>query len=116
MTSDQDKVAEPRAGHLFCVSNPLHPERIHIGMTSGSLSKMLRELNSGHETEEFRLPHFKLEWSETVDDILSVDLELENALDAFRDADLPGYFFCSPEDAYVALEVVLGRRAKAELD
>ncbi len=123
MTSDQDKVAEPRAGYLFCVSTPLHPERIHIGMTSGSLSKILRELNGdpnnhgGPNDQNFSLPRFKLEWSEAVDDILSVDLELEKALDAFRDADLTaGYFFCAPEDAHVALEVVLGRRAKTELD
>ncbi len=85
-------------------------------MTSKSVSRTLKELNGGHHTEDLRLPHFKLEWSEAVDDILSVDLRLENALEAFRDMDAGSYFLCAPEDAYTALEIVLGRRAKAELD
>ena len=64
----------------------------------------------------FSPPDFELEWSEKVDDILSVDLELEQALDTFRDADHRTYFFCAPEDAYTALEIVLGRRPASEPD
>ena len=59
-------------------------------------------------------PDFELEWSEKVDDILTVDEELEQALDGFRDEALGSYFFCAPEDAYTALEIVLGRRAPSE--
>ncbi len=116
MTSDQDKGAEPRAGHIFCVSTSLRPECIHIGMTSQSVSKSLKEWNEGHHVGDFRTPNFKLEWSEPVDDIVSVDLQLENALKAFRDTEPGSYFVCAPEDAYIALEIVLGRRAKSEPD
>lgn len=116
MTSDKYNSAQPRPGHIVCLSTPLRPNCIHIGMTSKSISGYLAELNDDYPSEDLGMPAFQLEWSEPVDDIVSVDLQLEEALEAFRDTQPGSYFICAPEDAYTALKVVLEQRRKARSD